>query len=143
MRKQQESATTDLYGWDTSRNDGLGDRALAQSGVSYTINFHDSGTSGKSPSDTFGIQIVYMPLAPQLLKGSDINMCVLNRSFAIKQLVRWGMRVALIGELTDAMYNPVMRPYVSHSEGTRLVIEHIQKFWAPTISSDQLRVEQP
>ena len=39
--------------------------ALAQSGVSYTINFYDSGKSGKSSSDTFGIRIVYTPVAPQ------------------------------------------------------------------------------
>ena len=34
-------------------------------GVSYTINFYDSGKSGKSLSDTCGIRIVYTPVAPQ------------------------------------------------------------------------------
>jgi hypothetical protein len=36
------------------------------------------------------------------------------------------------------MYNPARRPFVSHDEGTQLVIEHIEKYWAPTVSSDDL-----
>ena len=65
-------------------------------------------------------------------------MCVLGRSFAIKQMVRWGMAVALIGDLTDAMYNPARPPYVSHAEGTRLVVEYIEKFWCPTVLSGDI-----
>jgi hypothetical protein len=34
-----------------------------------------------------------------------------------------------------------MRPYVSHDEGTRLVIEFIEKFWCPTIESHQLSTD--
>ncbi len=75
-----------------------------------------------------------------LLMGVHTNMCVLNRSFAIKQMVRWGVDVALVRDLTDTMYNPVMRPYVSHDEGTRLVVEFIEKFWCPTVDSPQLLV---
>ena len=73
-----------------------------------------------------------------LLAGVHTNMCILNRSFGIKQMVRWGVPVALIRDLTDAMYNPAMPPYVSHNEGTRLVIEYIEKFWCPTILSQDL-----
>jgi hypothetical protein len=43
-----------------------------------------------------------------------------------------------VRDLTDAMYNPAMRPYVSHAEGTRLVIEYIEKFWCPSVESAQL-----
>ena len=73
-----------------------------------------------------------------LLAGVHTNMCILKRSFAIKQMVRWGMNVALVRDLTDALYNPAMRPYVSHAEGTRLVIEYIEKFWCPSVESTQL-----
>lgn len=73
-----------------------------------------------------------------LIMGVHTNMCVLNRSFAIKQMVRWGKQVALIGDLTDAMYNPARAPYVGHAEGTRLIIEYIEKFWCPTVSSEQI-----
>ena len=73
-----------------------------------------------------------------LIMGVHTNMCVLHRSFAIKQMVKWGVDVALIRDLTDTMYNPAMPPYVSHEEGTRLVVEFVEKFWCPTITSNQI-----
>jgi len=65
-------------------------------------------------------------------------MCILNRPFGVKALVRRGVPVALVRDLTDTMYNPARPPYVSHDEGTRLVIEYIEKFWCPTIMSRDL-----
>ncbi len=73
-----------------------------------------------------------------IIMGVHTNMCVLNRSFAIKQLVRWRVPVVLARDLTDAMYNPAMPPYVSHDEGTQLVIGYIERFWCPTIASADL-----
>ena len=70
--------------------------------------------------------------------GVHANMCILGRSFAIRQMTKWGIHCILIRDLTDAMYNPAKRPFVSHDAGTQLVIEHIEKYWAPTITSDQL-----
>ena len=74
-------------------------------------------------------------IAHLLIMGVHTNMCVLHRTFAIKQMVRWGVDVALIRDLTDAMYNPAMPPYVSHAEGTDLVVEFIEKFWCPSVES--------
>ncbi|MEM2884944.1 MAG: isochorismatase family protein [Thermoproteota archaeon] len=74
-----------------------------------------------------------------IIMGVHANMCVLNRPFGIKQMVKWGVNVALARDLTDAMYNPAMRPYVSHEEGTKLVVEYIEKFWCPTIVSKELK----
>jgi len=73
-----------------------------------------------------------------LIMGVHTNMCVLGRSFAIKQMVRWGMKVVLVRDLTDTMYNPARSPYVNHAEGTRLVVEYIEKFWCPTTTSEDL-----
>ena len=73
-----------------------------------------------------------------LIMGVHTNMCVLNRSFAIKQMVKWGVPIALVRDLTDTMYNPAMSPYVSHDEGTRLVVEYIEKFWCPSLLSKDL-----
>jgi hypothetical protein len=70
--------------------------------------------------------------------GVHTNMCILNRSFAIKQMVRWDMPVALVRDLTDSLYNPALPPYVSHDWGTALVVEYIEKFWCPTIISTNL-----
>ncbi len=73
-----------------------------------------------------------------LVMGVHTNMCILNRSFAIKQMTKWGIRCVLVRDLTDAMYNPKMRPYVSHEKGTELVIRHIERYWCPTVTSAQL-----
>jgi nicotinamidase-related amidase len=73
-----------------------------------------------------------------LIMGVHTNMCVLRRSFAIKQMVKWGVNIALARDLTDTMYNPARPPYVSHDEGTRLVVEYIEKFWCPSLVSSDL-----
>ena len=73
-----------------------------------------------------------------IIMGVHTNMCVLGRSFGIKQTVRWGFETMLVRDLTDAQYSPAQWPYVSHEEGTRLVVEYIEKFWCPTIGSDEL-----
>jgi nicotinamidase-related amidase len=70
--------------------------------------------------------------------GVHTNMCVLNRSFAIKQMVKWGVPTFLVRDLTDAMYNPKMRPFVTHDQGTRLIVEHIEAHWCPTVPSTAL-----
>ena len=70
--------------------------------------------------------------------GVHTNMCVLNRTFAIKQLVKWNVRTFLVRDLTDAMYNPKMKPFVDHDRGTQLVIGFIEKNWCPTVESKSL-----
>ena len=73
-----------------------------------------------------------------LVMGVHANMCILNRTFAIKQMTNWGVRCILVRDLTDAMYDPHDRPFVSHEEGTELVIEHIEKYWAPSVLGGEL-----
>jgi len=70
-----------------------------------------------------------------IVMGVHINMCVLGRPFAIRQLVGQGQNVLLMRDLTDSMYNHRKRPYVSHFRGTELVVEHIEKYWCPSITS--------
>ena len=70
--------------------------------------------------------------------GVHTNMCVLGRSFGIRQMVRLGMNVVLVRDLTDAMYDPRKPPYVSHARGTELVVEHIERYWCPSIESRDL-----
>jgi nicotinamidase-related amidase len=73
-----------------------------------------------------------------LIMGVHTNMCVMGRSFGIQQMVKWQVGIALVRDLTDAMYNPVDPPYVSHDKGTELMIEYIEKYWCPSIPSDCL-----
>jgi len=67
------------------------------------------------------------------LMGVHTNMCVLGRSFGIRQMVKLGMDVVLVRDLTDALYDPRDEPYVSHERGTELVIEHIERHWCPSV----------
>ena len=73
-----------------------------------------------------------------IVMGVHTNMCVLNRPYAIKALVNKGMNVALMRDLTDTMYNPQMPPKVDHFAGTDLVIEFIEEYWCPSLTSDQI-----
>lgn len=73
-----------------------------------------------------------------MLVGVHTNMCVLGRPFGLRQMAKNGKNVVLVRDLTDTMYNPKMPPYVSHFEGTRRIVEHIEKYVCPTITSDQV-----
>jgi nicotinamidase-related amidase len=73
-----------------------------------------------------------------IICGVHLNMCVLGRTFAIRQLTDWGIDVVLARDLTDTMYNHKMRPYVPHDQGTQLVIQHVERYWCPTTTSDQI-----
>jgi hypothetical protein len=63
---------------------------------------------------------------------------VLGRSFGIRQQVRLGMNVVLARDLTDAMYDPRQRPWVTHDRGTELIVEHIERHWCPSVLSQDL-----
>ena len=70
-----------------------------------------------------------------IIMGVHVNMCVLGRPFGIRQMVRAGMNVALMRDMTDAMYNPAEEPFVNHFTGNDLVFEHIERYWCPTVVS--------
>ncbi|VTS02574.1 isochorismatase hydrolase : Isochorismatase hydrolase OS=Solibacter usitatus (strain Ellin6076) GN=Acid_1892 PE=4 SV=1: Isochorismatase [Gemmata massiliana] len=91
----------------------------------------DNGTEVYSIMKEKGIDTLFV-------MGVHTNMCVLNRTFAIKQMVKWNVRTFLVRDLTDAMYNPKMKPFVAHDKGTQLIIEHIEKHWCPTIESKSI-----
>ncbi len=73
-----------------------------------------------------------------LYMGVHANMCILNRSFGVRQMSKWGFRCIIVRDLMDAMYNPASRPYVSHAAGTELVYEFIEQYWAPSTTSTDL-----
>jgi nicotinamidase-related amidase len=73
-----------------------------------------------------------------VLMGVHTNICILNRGFGARQMTRLGFEVVLARDLTDSMYDPRTRPFVSHARGTDLVIEHIERMWCPSILSEDL-----
>lgn len=106
-------------------------RENAAIGIGPADLISDNGREVYSALRSRGIRTLFVA-------GVHANMCILNRTFAIRQMTKWGVHCILIRDLTDAMYNPARRPFVSHERGTELVIEHIEKYWAPTVSSDDL-----
>ncbi|MDA1016532.1 MAG: hypothetical protein O3A00_19010, partial [Planctomycetota bacterium] len=73
-----------------------------------------------------------------VLMGVHTNMCVLGRPFGIRQQKYLGRNVVLCRDLTDALYDPRDKPFVSHARGVELVIEHIEAYWCPSILGDSL-----
>jgi nicotinamidase-related amidase/type 1 glutamine amidotransferase len=73
-----------------------------------------------------------------LFAGVHTNMCVCGRPFGLRQLSRNGKNVVLLRDLTDTMYNPAKKPYVSHYRGTELMIAHIEKLVCPTALSSEV-----
>ena len=70
-----------------------------------------------------------------IIMGVHTNMCVLGRPFGLRNMARYGKNVVLMRDMTDTMYNSRMRPFVSHFTGTDLVVEHVEKYVCPTITS--------
>lgn len=73
-----------------------------------------------------------------ILCGVHLNMCVLGRPFAIRQMVKLGKNVALVRDMTDTMYNPDHPPGVSHFDGTDRVVEHVERYRCPSFASTDI-----
>ncbi len=96
----------------------------------------DSGQEIWSALEERGIKNV-------ILLGVHTNMCVLGRPFGLRQMAQNGKNVVLMRDMTDTMYNPKSAPKVSHFSGTDLIVEYIEKYVCPTITSDQVVGGQP
>jgi nicotinamidase-related amidase/type 1 glutamine amidotransferase len=70
-----------------------------------------------------------------ILTGVHTNMCVIGRSFGLRAMKRMGMNVVLMRDMTDLMYNSNMPPYVNHFSGLDLMIEYIETYVCPTMTS--------
>lgn len=73
-----------------------------------------------------------------VLMGVHTNYCILARPFGIRQMLKLGKNVVLARDLTDALYDPREPPHVSHARGTEIVVEHIETYLCPSISSADL-----
>jgi type 1 glutamine amidotransferase/nicotinamidase-related amidase len=78
-----------------------------------------------------------------ILVGVHTNMCVLGRPFGLRQMAKNGKHVVLMRDMTDTMYDPTQAPQVSHFTGTDLIVEHIEKYVCPTVTSDQVLGGKP
>lgn len=91
----------------------------------------DSGTEIWNLLEGRGIRNV-------MILGVHLNMCVLGRPFGLRNMARAAKNVVLVRDLTDTMYNPRSAPFVPHHQGTALMVEHVEKWVCPTLTSDQI-----
>ncbi len=111
-------------------------RQMAALDILDTDFITDNGVENWNILQSQGIENV-------ILVGVHTNMCVLGRPFGLRQLAKNGKNVVLMRDLTDTMYNPSLKPHVSHFRGTDLIIDHVETFVCPTVSSDQLLGDAP
>ena len=84
-----------------------------------------------------GSLFIKMGIKNVILVGVHTNMCVIGRSFGLRNMARLGMNVVLMRDMTDTMYDSASRPFVSHFTGNSLMHEYIEKYVCPTmVSSD-------
>ncbi|MCL2709794.1 MAG: ThuA domain-containing protein [Planctomycetaceae bacterium] len=88
----------------------------------------DSGVEIGSHFEEKGIKNV-------IIMGVHTNMCVIGRSFALRNMTRLGKNVVLMRDMTDTMYNSKMAPFVSHFTGNSLMQQYIESYVAPSMVS--------
>lgn len=91
----------------------------------------DSGAEIGSYFEDTGIKNV-------ILMGVHTNMCVIGRSFGLRNMVRLGKNVVLMRDMTDTMYNSKSAPFVSHFTGNNLMQEYIETYVCPSMVSTDL-----
>ena len=74
-----------------------------------------------------------------IVMGVHTNRCVLGRPFGIRQMVYLGKNVVLCRDLTDSYHRDPGR----HFEGLDQIINHVEKYWCPTITSESITGEPP
>jgi len=77
-----------------------------------------------------------------ILVGVHTNMCVIGRSFGLRNMRQLGMNVVLMRDMTDTMYDGDSWPNVSHFTGNSLMHEYIEKYVCPTMVSCDLTGEK-
>jgi alpha-L-fucosidase len=78
-----------------------------------------------------------------ILCGVHTNMCILNRSFGLRAMKKRGFNVALMSDMTDVQYNPALPPYTTHFGGLNLMIDYIEKYICPTVTSSYFTEKSP
>jgi nicotinamidase-related amidase len=83
-----------------------------------------------------------------ILMGVHTNMCIIGRPFGLRAMKKAGYNVTLMRDMTDASYNndypktPVW-PNVDHYAGLALILEHIEKYICPTLTSTDFTNKPP
>lgn len=96
-------------------------RQHAAIGIADTDAILETGAEMYAVIDARAVEKVYV-------MGVHTNMCVLDRSFGIKQLVRWGIDCRLVSDLTEA----------APPDYTERVIQYIREYWCEIVAAADL-----
>jgi nicotinamidase-related amidase len=107
-----------------------------------TLAIHDEDAITDSGVETWNL-FAQRGIENVIVLGVHTNMCVIGRPFGLRNMVAHGKNVLLVRDLTDTMYNPRQWPHVSHFEGTRRVVAHIEQYVCGTIVSTDLTGKPP
>ena len=73
-----------------------------------------------------------------LYVGIHLNICVLwRREVSLMQVQKWGFSTVLVRDLTDVL-SEVDSLGVPHDEKTRMMVDHVEQYWAESVDSSQL-----
>jgi alpha-L-fucosidase len=139
----------------------------SEAGVPWPVELYDEGcpTPGAEPYHAWTKQIDALKIADEdgisdsggeigayfkkkgirnvILTGVHTNMCIVNRSFGLRAMKRMGFNTVLMRDMTDLMYNPEKYPYTTHFGGLNLMVEYIEKYICPTITSRTFTGKSP
>jgi nicotinamidase-related amidase/type 1 glutamine amidotransferase len=105
------------------------------------IKIYDNDAISDSGAEIAGL-FYQRKIKNVILMGVHTNMCVIGRSFGLRNMVRLGMNVVLMRDLTDTMYDSKQWPKVSHFTGNSLINEYIERYVCPTIVSSYFTGEK-
>ena len=107
-----------------------------------TLEIKDEDAITDSGVETWNL-FAQRGIANVIVCGVHTNMCVIGRPFGLRNMAQHGKRVVLVRDLTDTMYNSRRKPFVSHFRGTELIVEYIETYVCPTITSADLTGKPP
>jgi nicotinamidase-related amidase len=107
-----------------------------------TIEIADADAITDNGQETWNL-LTSRKIEHVMICGVHLNMCVLGRPFGIRSLVKQGMNIALIRDMTDVMYNPEHPPGGTHFDGIDRVVEHVEKYWCPSFVSTDVTGKPP
>jgi nicotinamidase-related amidase len=129
--------------WPVDQSDGGCDcTPECNQGNPWTRQIESLNIANNDAISDSGIEIVglfdHKGIKNVILMGVHTNMCVIGRSFGLRNMVRLGMNVVLMRDMTDTMYDSKQWPTVNHFTGNSLVVEYIEKYVCPTIVSTDI-----
>ena len=133
--------------WPIDQSDeGCDDMPECAHGSPWTHQIDDIKIMDKDAISDSGAEIYGLlqnrKIKNVILVGVHTNMCVIGRTFGLRSMVRLGLNVVLLRDLTDVMYDSKQAPYVNHFTGNSLMSEYIEKYVCPTIVSSDITGEK-